>query len=494
MATVNFRAGALALTEEITNGTPVKPTNSSDFLSIQPDISKDPGQETLENEEMRNNIISSKKITGNQSPTFSMSHYFRANKGNLPGYNLLMKNGFGSVKQVAVETTVSSAASQRVFDAVDASEYEKGDFLLLQLPTGNELRPIESVSGNTITLAFETANPITNGALIGKSITYQALNDMSTVPTLSSWFYLPGTLEVISGMRVEGIDINFAAGELINASYSASGTQFYFNPLAITASNKYIDVDVSATEYSASIPEKLYSDPHEVAEALENSLNANGSGVVYAVSYGDDGKFTITGDAAFTLLGATGTNVANSILPTIAFDAVDSAAQTSHVSQNQIDLTSGLTPTYDDADPISARGHILLLGDYTSTECKDASSVDFSLANTANKLLSICPESGIKDIAISERSITASLELYLEQYDARYFKALRTGDKLPFFYGAGEKSGGQFVKGSCACLYISHASVDSLSITDDNGTAKISIDLSAYAPEDSTQPAFVGFV
>jgi hypothetical protein len=489
--TVSFRAGTLALVEE-TSG-PKAPTAGTDFTAIQSDITMSPGLETLSNEELKNSIIPGKSIIGRESPTFSLSHYFRAGENsNLPDYNQLMKSAFGSVNEVASETDIASVVDAITFDLTDGTGYQKGDTLLVQDSViGFELRPIAAISGNTVTLAFALSAAPQVGSLVGKPRTYNAVNDSNLIPTFSAWYYLPDTIELISGCRIEGVDINFSAGELINASFSGSGLGFYFDPLVIEATNKFIDVDVSASEYAASIPEGTYKDPHQVAEAIENALNANGSGVLFVVTYNDDGKYTITGDAAFTLLATTGAS-GNSLLPTIGF-TVDAGPSTSETSDSDISLDSGFTPVYDDADPIAAKGHVLLIGNATDNICVNASTVDFSLANTKADYLDICAESGVGGSGFNSREATVSVSSYLKGYEAKYFKAMRTGQTVSMFYGAGEKSGGQFVKNKCASVYLSHATITSLEIADQDGVAQLNMELAAYAPEDSTQPVFAGF-
>ncbi|MCP3965596.1 MAG: hypothetical protein GY718_04470 [Lentisphaerae bacterium] len=493
LQTVNFRAGTLALVEESTSGTLQKPAANTDFSAIQSDIAISPGLENLTNDELRNNIMAGKQIVGRQNPTFTMSHYFRAgDSGTEPSYGVMLKAAMGAVKTITSEQAITGVTDLKTFDVADASEYEKGDLLLIQASSGNECRPIESVVGNTITLAFELDNSPNIGALIGKPVTYQALNDSNNIPTLSAWYYLPDTIEALAGMRIEGVDISFPAGELINANYTGSGLSFFFDPLVIDASNDQINIDVSATPYSASIPQKSYADPHELSEAVSNALNAiSGTGVVFACSYNDDGKYTITGDSAFSIDGTQ----ANTILPTMAFDAVLSGALTSHTSQNLIDLTSGLTPVYDtNSDPIASKSNILLIGSATDKMCVSNASVDASLANTKADLLDGCQDSGVGATIFNERAATFSVTTWVQPYQARFFRDLRKGEKVSFFMAASQIEGGAFIKNKTAGAYASHCTITSLELSDSDGAAQLSMELAAFAPEDSTQSFYIGFV
>ena len=495
LETVNFRAGTLALVKEDEQGKPKKPTSGNDFTAIQPDIALSPGLETLENEELKNSIMPGKSIVGRENPTISLSHYFRAGEdGQKPDYSLMLEAAFGSVSEVTVEPTIVAVTDKRTFEVDDAGELKKGATLLVQSTTGFEPRPINSVVGNVVTLEFDLNELPNVGALCGKPITYEPIDDSNLIPTLTSWYYLPNVIEMIAGTRIEGVDITFPAAELINATFSGSGIGFYYNPLVIEATNKFLDVEVGGQEYSASIPEGTYKDPEQVGEAVDNALNANGSGLIYSVEYQKDGKYKIVADGSFIMLGATGSNVANSLMPTIGFDAADTADATEQESNNPIDLSSGFAPQYDDSDPIAAKGNLLLIGDPEDNVCIHASSVDFALANTKADLLDICAESGVGATIFNERTATASVASYLQPYEARFFAKLRKGDKVAFYYCAGEKKGGQFIKDKCAAVYMSHATINSLEISDQDGAAKLDLEIAAYAPEDSTQSAFLGFV
>lgn len=491
LQTVSFRAGTLALVKETEEGVPVKPTAGNQFTAIQPDISLTPGLETLTNEELKNSIVPGKSIVGREAPTISLSHYYRSGEaGAKPDYSLLMEAAFGAVNEVAVETTVSSVVDNKTFDVADGTEYQKGDILLLQLSSGNELRPIADVTADTITLAFETENAINVGALIGKPITYNALDDSNLIPTLSSWYFLPNTIEMIAGTRIEGVDITFPAGELINTSFSGSGLGFYFDPLVVDATNDQVTIEVSSTPYTGALPQTTSKDPHQVAEALTIVMNNMGTGETFTVEYNDAGGFVVTCTNNFAIDGT----IANNVWLTLGFDAVLTAEATEHSSVNQIDLTEGVTPVYDDSDPLVAKGNIMLIGNPEDNACVHASNVDFSLANTKADLLDICAESGVGASIFNERTGTVSVTSYLQPFEARYFRDMRKGQKVSFFYGAGEKLGGQFIKEKCVGVYISHATITSLEIADQDGVAQLNLELSAYSPEDSSQPIFAGFV
>ena len=494
---VSLRAGTLAVVKEDIQNLPKRPTAGTEFTATQPDLALSPGQETLENEELKNAIMNGKPIIGRETPTFTMSHYYRSGDISTgssikPDYSALLEAATGLVHEVpeGSEQAITAVTDARTFEVADATGYAKGSMLLVQAATGSELRPIASINGNEITLGFDLENVPNIGALIGAPVCYEPLDDSNLIPTLSLWYYLQDTIQMESGVRIEGVDLSFPAAELINASFTGSGTGFYFDPLVIDATNDQVTIEVSATPYTGSIPQGTYKDPHQLAEALTIVMNNLGTGETFTVEYDDAGKYVATGSNNF---GIDGT-IANNVWLTAGFDAVLTSEATSHTSVNDIDLTSGLTPIYDSSDPISAKGNVCLIGSPEDNICVQASNVDVSYANTKADLLSICPESGIYTSLFNGRTMTATVTSYLTPFEAKYFRDMRTGDTTSFFYGAGEKLGGFFLKQKCAGAYMSHATITSLEIEDNEGAAMLTIELSAFAPSDSTQSGFFSFV
>lgn len=493
---VIFRQGTLALVEETKSGVLEKPAANTDFVALQPDIAITPVQETLANEQLQASLMASKNILGRQTATFSMSHYFKSGEvtgGNpaAPDYGLMLKAAMGSLKEVTSEQAITSVTDEKTFAVADASQYSKGDTLLIQTTSGNHARPIAGISTNIITLGFELPTLPNVGALIGLPVTYAALNDSNQIPTLSAWHYMNNTIQAVPGVRMESVDISMPAGELINASFSGSGLGYYKDALIIDATNDQLNIEISATPHSASIPQQAYHDEYELAEACALALNAiPATGVVFSVSYNDNGKFTFTGDSAFALDGTQ----ANTILPTMAFDAVLTAELTSHTSPNLIDLTSGLSPVYDDSQPLASKSNLLLIGKANKNECVNNASVDIALANTKADLLDACEASAIGATILNERTNTWTVVTWVQEYESRFFRDLRKGETISIFVAASEIEGGQFTKGKTASCYASHATVNDIAIADSDGAAQITMEITAFNPGDSTESFYYSFV
>jgi len=106
--------------------------------------------------------------------------------------------------------------------------------------------------------------------------------------------------------------------------------------ITITAKNNRLDFEeVASTNISSTISVGVYT-PADLATEIATQLNADGTATYTATYSAATKKFTMTSDLAgpvlFKLQGATGTNQATSILPTLGFDDEDIASAASHVS------------------------------------------------------------------------------------------------------------------------------------------------------------------
>lgn len=495
---VSSKAASVALVKEITQSVPVAVGSATDFTAIQDDFSMSPGFETAESAEVANSIMPTKSVIVGEAPTGSMSHYLRPSGiiAQAPDYGLLLEAGLGKLKVVSAEQTVLVGSTISEILVTDASEYEKGDLILVKSTSGYEVRPIESVSGNTISLRFNLDQVPTVGVGIGRPVTYQLENDSDLIPTFTAHYFLPGVYQMMAGCRVTTVDATFTAKDLINCSFSFEGTKFFYNSLTIDASNESLDFFVGATEYNISIKNDVYKTPITLAEQIELAMNAAGSGETFVVSYDTNGFFTISAVGAFDLLWDTGVNNATTIGDILGYDtAADLTGLTSYKSEGAINLDSGFVPTYDELGPLVGKGNVTFIGsEKTDNICLDADEVTYSINNTKTDLNSLCAESGVAGSLLTARTNEISVSAYTTKYDTSKFQALNNGDVVSFFHAAGNKLGGNFKEGEIAGCYCSHAVISGLEFEDSDGVSKVSYTLSAFAPNDSTQPSFIGFV
>ena len=496
------RASSLAIVRETVAGTPVAPTAGTQFVALQEGFSLNPNFQTLENAEIRSSIGLSKLIQGLESPEGSFDHYLRHSgvEGQAPNYGILLESLLGATSTNATERTTAAGSTVSVVNlAAGGTDFVKGKAVMVKGATYS-IRPVDSVSVNALTLGFNLPSAPAAGLQAGKCVNYSPANEGH--PTLTSWLYRGGggALEVLAGTRITEAAISIAAGELVNSSYSFQGTKYYFDPINITASDVALDFTDDDGTFAATIAPQLYRDPHELAKALQDAMNATASSEVYTVQYIDsNGRFRITSTSTLlSLLWNTGVNSANTIGDKIGFltAANDTGASgaVGYTSDNAQSWAPSLTPAYDAADPQAAKNNEVLIGDADDLVCFCASTIDITVTNEIQDVNCVCAESGVQEKIINQRSIEINIVGVLERHDADKFLKFRSNADVKFLYNFGSKSGGNWVPGTACSIYVPKATVSSHEAGDDNGLVTLNIGIRAYVPVDGSGEFFINFL
>lgn len=499
---ISNKSTAFAVVEEVTEGTIAAPNSGADFIPVQSDLEISPEVEKLDNEELKASLGMAKKITGAESPTASFSHYVKHSgvEGQEPAWGKLIKAVLGDVKVASTEYVTASSSTTTAIKVADSSVFMVGETLLIKdAQNGYKIAVIDEIpDATTLGLGFAIAQAPAAGVSLGKAITYYPINTMEH-PTLSLWRYIGngGAKDLVRGCRVTELGITAEAGQLINASVSLEGLEYFFNQIEITASSKYLDFTDASGTYAATVAVGTYKTPHELASALETSMNALSS-KTYTVTFSNStGKFTIASSDAVTLelLWNTGTNTANTIGEKIGFDILaDSTTQLSYTSDNAQVYSAPYTPTFDASDPIAAKGHLVYVGDQDDNICFGPSSVSITIGAERKVIDNICSESGRSGSIISGRTVTVSVTALLDKHDADRFDRMLQNKDTRFMYVGGTKSGGNWIAGKCFSVYLPYCSVDTVTIGDDDSLTTVEFELSSFVPNDGSEEVFLGFV
>lgn len=505
MATLGAsKNSVLAIMPEATEGTPVAPSGATDFLALQPDATLSPSFDLLENDELRSSIGAAKGIQGFERPEMTFSHYLKHSgvEGTAPEINELLQAVFGTETVNGTQrTTTTSSTVSTVKLGAGGSDFSRGFAVLVKDGTnGYSIRPVHSVSSNDLTLGFNLANAPASGIGVGKCINYSPAN--SGHQSLTAWMYRANgqAVEAISGGKVTNFSFNASAGELINASFTMVGTKYYFNPITIASSDRYLDFTDDDGTFAAVVAAKVYRDPHELATAITDAMNTANPSETHACTYSDTtGKFTITSTGTvLSLLWNSGTNTANTIGDKIGFstaaDDTGTAATTGYTSDNAQTYAAPYTPSYDAADPLVAKNQTVLLGDATDTVCFEAASIDFTMAMERSEVNSICAESGVSAALLTGREVTISISALLDKYRAKEFNRFANNTETRFAYNFGVKSGGNWVAGKCGCLYIPTCTVSSFTLTDLNSVIGVEIELKAFVDSSGNGEVYLNFL
>jgi hypothetical protein len=498
------RKSAYAVKVESTEGTPVSPTASTDYIPIQADATMSPEFDTLENVELKASIGASKSILGFENPTSSVSVYLTGSgsAGTAPQVDEMLTAAFGNedVESTEYNTVAASTVSTVKVDTGEGATYRRGQALLVKHPASPyEIRAVDSISGDDLSVSFDLDNAPGVGVDLGLATTYYPADDGHQ--TLSLWHYLGngGATQMISGARVTELGIEFPAGELINASYTLEGLEYYFNPIEITTTDTYLDFTDDDGTFAAQITPKFYKDPHDLASALTTAMNATATTQTHSVTYSDSaGTFTIANStgALLSLLWNTGANTANTVGDKIGFSiAADDTGSTSYASDNPLSFASPQSPSFTNhGDPLAAKNNEVFLGDQQDSVCFEASSVSFTLSDARQTIDSICATSGRSGSIVQSRSVTVSVTALLEQYDVDQFRRFRENDETRFQINFGTKSGGNYEPGKSGCVYIPTATITSFNVVDDDGLVTLELELTAFVNDQGEGEVFLSFV
>lgn len=502
MASITTRDSVLALVVESTEGTPVAATSTGEYISLQPDADMSPSFDVLENEELKGSIGPSKAVLGFENPTFSMSHYLRhsGSEGVSCDIHEILKAAFGNAEIESTEynTIAGSSVSVVKVDSAEGANYRKGQPLLVKDSTnGYSVVPVDSISSDDLTLGFNLANAPAVGVDLGKAIIFYPAQ--SGHQSLSAWMFVGdgGATQLVSGCKVTEFSFDISAGEMINSNFSMEGIKYYFNPIEIASADTYIDFTDDTGTYAAQITAQMYTDPHELAAAIQTAMDGLTAETITCVYSDSTGKFTIATSTStiFSLLWNSGTNSSNTAGDKIGFTVgSDDTGSTSYTSDSAISFAAPQEGAYDSQEPLVAKDNVLYIGDATDNTCFAASSLSFSMTNGRRTIDSICASSGRSGSIFNSREVTVSFTALLDKYDVDKFKRFRANTDTKLFWVGGTKSGGNWVPGTCISLYLGTATITSFKISDDDGLASLEGEVKAFVNGDSEDEVVLGMI
>jgi hypothetical protein len=499
---ISNKASILAIKEETTEGVPLKPTTSSDVVALQDGFSFTPNFQQQENKELRSSIGKAKPILGLEQPKASTAHYLRHSgvEGQAPNYRLLLKAVLGreDVYGTQYNTVSSSTVSTVKVGSGNGVNFGRGHMLMVKdSANGYSVRPVHSVSTDDLSLGFDLPNAPGSGIGLGKAVMYSPLN--SGFPSASFWLYRGngGAVEMMAGGRVTEMDIDLKAGEFIDANFNIEGVGYYFNPLEVTSTNKYLDFLDNSTNRTAIVPLGTYKDPDDLAAAIAAAMNGLGSSNTFTVKYYSSlGKYKITSTGTtFSLLWNTGTNTANTIGSLIGADvSADQTSALTYTMANQIAITCPVTAAYDNSDPIIAKDMDVLIGDHDDYQSVKASQVSLKYVNSRKETQDITAKSGVSGSTFTNREITLNFTIQMEKYDIEKFRRFRNGVDTRFLLTAGIKAGGNWTPGKCVSIYLPNIQITSHQGGDDSGLATLDIEAKVFVDTNGNPEMYLGFL
>lgn len=473
MAELN-KATVFAIKRETVIGTPVIPASGADFIPLKSGYAMNFEMEQLENTELLNNLGMAKSYTGKENPTGTHPIYMKGSSvaGTAPEYGLMLESLMGGFKDCVEYNTVAGSTVGVVnVDAGEGVDNPVGKALLLKDSiNGYAIRNIASVSTDALSLNFNLSGAPALGVDLGQAQFYYPTT--SGHPSYTSWLYRAngGALEMVAGCKTTSASINLTAGQQAEMEFSYAGTAYYFNPIVITATNKFIDVTDDIGTFSVTLTEKIYKSPEDLCDEIASKMTVAGasSGAdTYTCTFSStSGKFTLTSNGTvFSILwktGAHGSDLLDThVGTTIGFsDAANDTGALTYTSDNAITYTASYTPSYDNADNVIIKGAELFVGSATDNVCMKASTVTVNIDGTLTDIDSICATSGLLEKLLTARSVGMTATVLLEKHEVQSFDKMINNTSTQGMINFGPKDGaGNWIEGKCVNIYLGNCSI-----------------------------------
>ena len=507
------RRSVAAIVLKPEEGSLTKPTAASQFISIQPDFTLSPNFETVENVEIKDDIMSSKTIITGEAPTATYSHYFKGSgtSGKAPQFGPLIQASFGSTRKLSTEATLTAGSTTNVLkmSSSDAAKFKKGDAVFVDNTNKEkEVRAVQSVSGTDVTLAFHLSSAPATATKIGKFVTYYPSSD--AIPVFDLWHYIGGGdsgVENIQDCRTTSMTISATAKDLINSTFNFEGTGYRFNEdftpgWKVETGKNQFNVVTSSASNTATIAAGTYATGAAMAAELQKAHRAaGGSGQAAAnVTYAN-GKFVAKSNENFYWRFLDNSQ---DLEQALGFDrktrtpagtlTSDNNAPVPRDYSNQTVMDSDIT--YDQTDPIVARDQQIFIGNPAEkgdSICIETSSATFTFGTPRTLITSVCTESGNYRSIINQRTATLAVSAILQEDDRRFFSKFKNGDTTYFAFTGGKKESGVWQKGQVFTVLGSPASITSFAITNSDNVFALDLELTCFAEGGGEGSVFISF-
>lgn len=478
------RASIFAIKKETTAGVYAAPSAGSDFIPLRPgnELAYEP--ETLENDELLNDIAASKSFVGKEVVTGKHTAYLKHSgvEGQAPQTSPLYESVMGLLVTPPAEILTASGSTTTTIKlptGEGANQFVGKAVLIKDSTNGYSMRNIRAIVGDDVQLNFAIPNAPASGVGLGRPVTFKPAAQGHPVFSTTKYLGNGFAKELSAGNAATELSLTMDANGFGEVEFSFEGTKYYYNPVIIDATNKTLVTDLG----TVTVPERIYRTPIEMAETLELVLKVEDP--TATVVYGNtSGKFTMTG--AFTITGAGST-----ILPILGY-TVGNKTGGSYVSENELSYAATVTPTFDNADAIVIKGCDLMIGTQSNNINVSAQSVKVTVSKDVEDVDDITEETGISEKIPVGRVAELSCTITLKKHQASYLDALLKNAGISAMVNAGPKVSGNFVAGKCFNLYLQSCTVSKFTTTGDS-FLQAELTLKGYVSS-STKDVYINFV
>ena len=247
MADISLNTTVLYVTEEVTEGTAVDPTNGNMAVGVTSDgFAIDPSFAVVERNNMTSSIERPTGRLGIKTSTASLTVEVKANTtaGGAPEYDLLMESALGATRSNTNSITTITTTNLTTIPVTAITGLAKGDIVMFKDSNGYHITPLTSVDANgtkddtvTCLVPFSVA-PASNTA-IEKSTTFYGANNGH--PSLTLTAFMEDAFKIQTpGCKVTSLSLEgFEPSSIATFAFGLQGTGYdetASTPSGLTAS------------------------------------------------------------------------------------------------------------------------------------------------------------------------------------------------------------------------------------------------------------------
>lgn len=502
------RSSVAAFEEETTEGV-LAAEEAADFVPLRDGFDMKPDFESLDSDEIINDIGATKSYQGKAIPKGTFPMYLRhsGTAGTAPEYAVLIKSAMGTQTNNGTEYSVtagSSAGTSAARGSLEMAANDEDNFLDGQAVlikdgvNGYSIRNVYDVNsaGNQLDLNFNIATAPASGVALGKANHFSPASDDHV--TFSAYHYGASSgsdyKQAISGCRTTSINMDFPANGFATINFDIEGIEHYWNFMEVTSSNNKINFKEAGggAELTATLDSEVYNSPLELAAEVASKMTAASTlSRTYTVSFNSStGKFTISVATFLSILWKTGTNGSDNTDTHAGTllgysDAADDTGAVTYDSDNAQTYSPSVTPTYDGQDNIVLKASELMIGGYADYTTRKVIKASCTIGTPKTDVPDLANARGIDSSLIASREAVFTCTILMLEHEAELYDRFLNNTTSSLMFNTGHKSAGNWVAGKCFNLYFPNCTLRKVSNIDNDGYRVFEIEAKAFV--DSSQ-------
>lgn len=484
MVALKVRSTVTAAVAESTAGTLAWPASTGDFCVARAGTALNAAMETVESDEMFDNIGMAEPFVTKQVPTGTVPRYLKGSgvEGTEPEWAVFLDSLLGDKQaqsnshHVVASSTAGTSAAAAVLKLGSGQGAQKrvGEAILIKDGTnGYSIRNAASIATDDATLNFNLTAAPASGVLLGKSVHWRGASSGHSTFSLHLWQASSsnGVHEAVAGCVAASASIECNANELAMINFEVQGTKAFRNAMRVTSSNKYIDFNIGGSELNASLTEGSYSSPIALAREIATKMTALAGETISCSFSATTGKFTISkASGTLELLWDSGTNTANTAGTLLGYTvSADDTGSTSYTADSALDYSPAYTPSLEATSPHVVRHNELFVGAFSRNQHRVGASFTVSIENELVDVDDIGEESGVLEKLVQGRSVSVGFQLLVKKHEAEEFDAMLNNTTTQVMFNTGPKSGGNWVEGKCWNFWFPNVKLTAVPMTEKDG-------------------------